>query len=253
MSKEVLIFTYALDDELDKAAIEEVVNHQEKMNEINLGVIGNLFKKISMSKMKDREVVLCKTGVGKVNSTALLRDILDITMEYGKKYADRLKITVVNLGTAASALEEPGIIVNCNRFIDRDIVRISGNKYINECDWLAGDTRDFSSEGNHKSRYSCNTGDRFVTDIEDAHQMRDGWIAVCDMEAFPQKRLCNYYSNKYGVEINFICNKFITDKIGENSISNWDEMLPEAKDELTKLAMDYVRDFYEGKDLENLW
>lgn len=237
MGKEVLIITYAIEDELDISSIKEVIDYQERENKKTSRCrILDLFT----PKMKDKEVVFCKTGVGKTNSIALLREILDTTFKYGGKDT---KVTVLNLGTAASVLEEVGMVVECKRFIDRDLIRLSGSKYVNECDYISGSKEEYNDGA---KRYSCNTGDQFATDPDEAHQMRDGWIAVCDMEAFPQKRYCDYYSKKTGMGIRFVCHKFISDKIGDNSVAGWEEVLDEARLELTVLAMDYVREFYKS-------
>jgi adenosylhomocysteine nucleosidase len=183
------------------------------------------------SRIKENEVVFCRTGVGKVNSYKHLKKILDITKDYvgDQEY----EITVLNIGTAASVNEKPGTVVWPSRYIDRDLVRI-GDKYLEKSEyWIGAET------GNKE--YSCNSGDTFVTNPEEAYQIRDGFTAVCDMEAFQQARLCMAYPKK---PINFVCAKFITDKIGDNSVKDWEDMLGEARKALTYIASRYICDTY---------
>ncbi len=232
-NRKILIVTYALEDEVDSIVLQHYKDECEKAWLSGLRPINRYFQK--RSNIKDREVVFVCTGVGKVNSYRMLKMVLDIT----KRYCDRnAEVTVLNLGTAASLNEEPGILVNPSRFIERDLVKI-GSEYLSKSEYQIGPD---SWEGEGRA-YSCNSGDTFVTNPEDAHQMRDGFTAVCDMEAFLQAELCSNYK-AFSKPIQFVCWKFITDKIGENSIGDWKSMLPEANTQLTAIAMDYINDTY---------
>lgn len=241
--KKILIVTYALNDEVDILSLEGVKQEYQKKWLDSLNPVKRFMQKYTNVLMKDREVVFCRTGIGKVNSYGTLKRVLDITKSYVDRCSDleNTEITVLNIGTAASVNEEPGILVWPTRFIDRDLVKI-GDKYMEKSEYWIG--ADASSTG--KKEYSCNSGDTFVTDPEEAYQMRDGFTAVCDMEAFQQARLCQTYFKK---PIEFICVKFITDKIGDNSIDDWKDMLDEARDELTRIAQMYICDLYENLEL----
>lgn len=231
--KKILIITYALNDEVDILSLEKTKDECEKNWLDRLKPIRRFIQKHSL--LKDREVVFCETGVGKVNSYSTLKIVLETTKRYIERYSDleETEITVLNIGTAASVNEEPGIVVWPSRYIDRDLVKIGG-KYLEKSEyWIGAET------GNKE--YSCNSGDTFVTDPEGAYQMRDGFTAICDMEAFQQARLCMAYPKK---PIDFICVKFITDKIGDNSMKDWEEMLEEARNELTNIASWYICDTY---------
>ena len=250
MPKKILIVTYALPEELDVDALKEVQRDQENFLVSKM----NWFQKWMRrhSQMKDIEVVFVKTGVGKLNSYTTLRKVLKITRDMAPADAE---ITVLNLGTAASANEDIGIIVNPKRFLDRSLVHLKDSGYLIEDDYVVPeefldledctepvpepDYEEFLPETGER-RYSCNSGDTFATTVEDAYQLRDGWTAVCDMEAFAQAKLCSTYPGK----IKFICWKYITDKIGENSLSVWEETLQEANVELTRIGMDYIREIY---------
>lgn len=232
----ILIITYALNDEVDILSLKGVKQEQQKKWLDSMKPIKRFIQK--HSGIKDIEVVFCRTGVGKVNSYKSLKTVLDITKKYTEKYTDLEKtdITVLNIGTAASLLEDTGMVVFPSRYIDRDLVNV-GDKYLEKSEYQIGqDTNNGKSK-----KYSCNSGDTFVTDPEGAHQMRDGFTAVCDMEAFQQARLCMAYPKK---PINFICAKFITDKIGDNSVKDWEEMLGEARKELTDIARQYICNIY---------
>lgn len=230
--RKILVITYALDDEVDILTLEHIKDQCQEKWLNGLRPLKRFFQK--HTNIKDREVVFVRTGVGKVNSYKMLKMVFDITMKYTGGNAE---VTVLNIGTAASLFEEPGVVVNPSRFIDRDLVKIGG-EYLDKSEyWVGPDT----VEGNRV--YSCNSGDTFVTNAEDAYQMRDGFTAVCDMEAFQQAALCSKFK---GFPVEFHCWKFITDKIGENSLGNWKEMLPEACNTLTSIAMDFVEDLYKS-------
>lgn len=228
--KKILVITYALDDEVDILTLEHIKDECQEKWLNGLRPLKRFFQ--NHTNIKDREVVFVRTGVGKVASYQMLRMVFDLTKKYTGGDAE---VTVLNIGTAASVLEDPGILVNPSRFIDRDLIKIGGG-YIDKIEYQIGPD---TAEGNRA--YSCNSGDTFVTCEGDAWQMDDGFVAVCDMEAFQQALLCDLYN---GFTVEFHCWKFITDKIGENSLGNWKEMLPEAREELTVIAMDFIEDFY---------
>lgn len=255
MSKQILVITYAVPEELEVGKVLEVVNEQ-KRNWIENRI--DWFKRLKVKMNRryyDKEVVLVETGIGKVNSYKELKMIVDLAADYLGRDTE---ITVLNLGTAASMNEGIGSVVECNRFIDRDLIRIGYGDNGDYTIYTVDGTPRFLSEmddrpdndlgGKFSFGYSCNSGDTFVTNPEEAHQMRDGWTAVCDMEGFSQAKLISESLYKFSEPIKFHCIKYITDKIGEdNTVEGWKEELPAACISLTKTAMEYIRDFYNSK------
>lgn len=131
MPKKILIVTYALPEEMDVVALKEVQRDQEKFLVSKMNWFQKLMRKYS--KMKEIEVVFVKTGVGKLNSYTTLRKVLKITRDMAPADAE---ITVLNLGTAASANERTGILVNPKRFLDRSLVRLKDSGYLIEDDYM---------------------------------------------------------------------------------------------------------------------
>ena len=79
--------------------------------------------------------------------------------------------------------------------------------------------------------FIVNTGDDFVTD--GTNVVGD----VIDMEAFAQAMVCGEEG------IPFMAVKYITDKIGENSIKIWSDKLEEAKIALQAYVSKYIMPF----------
>ena len=244
--KEVLIITYAVPEELEVDELREVIESQKKNWFCSLPRwrqwLLNRFVK-----MYDREVVLIETGIGKINAFTAV----DGTLKTIRKFVSNVKITVVNLGTAASINVGIGNIVECTRFVDRDLANLH---YFDSPDdytlYTQNNSLEFSESrlnelDNWTPKYSCNSGDSFVTDPEQAYQIRDGWTAVCDMEGYATALAVIHNSYDFPEPIKFKSHKYITDVIGEdNNIEGWEEELPAARLELTCLAQEYIRDFY---------
>ena len=149
----------------------------------------------------------CKTQIGKINAAMAVTEAIE-------KYSPSI---VMNIGTSGAVHHEVGSIHVCCRFIDRDMEKVSipGVCY----------TEDFTAEcinaglGKWGIGGLCNTGDSFLTTPE-------GTGDVFDMEAFASAAVCR----KQGIP--FIAVKYVTDKIGENSIKAWKDKLADARDAL---------------------
>ncbi len=256
MDKHILIITYAVSDELDETEVIRSINeNKKKWFKSKLGFFDRLKVRLNR-RFFENEVILVETGIGKVNSYSELYTILEGACEYT---GQNVHLYVLNLGTAASMNLGIGEVVECGRFIDRDLIRLGyGYKGDYTIYTIDGKPRFLSEmedridelDGADKYifGYSCNSGDSFVTDPEEAYQMRDGWTAVCDMEGFAQARAVADASNMFNHPIKFRCIKYITDKIGEdNSIEGWQEELPAARAMLTQTAKDAIKSFYSKK------
>jgi adenosylhomocysteine nucleosidase len=132
------------------------------------------------------------TGVGKVNATYKLTDIL--TRVDGKKRYD----LVINYGTAGSKNYKG--IVDCTRFIQRDMdatplgFKIGETPFENTPSMI-----DFSHIKNPmRLNLTCYTGDSFATDLTP-------YDDVVDMEAYALAKTCRNF------EIDFVSYKYISD------------------------------------------
>lgn len=157
------------------------------------------------------------TGFGKVSaSIGLTESLLNEKPDF-----------IINIGTAGSFMHEVGHIVVCNRFIDRDIMELKslgGHYEMDSLKWIHYFDRYF----NFSDYGICSTGDRFVTTPQ-------GNQDVYDMEAFAYSRVALLF------DIPFISVKYVTDKIGENSVKIWADKLSDARRELTTFMADAMK------------
>ena len=154
------------------------------------------------------------TGVGKVNAAISLTDyILNINKP----------TFIINYGTAGSQKENVGSLIDCTKFIQRDMdVRPLGFEY-GETPFDKVNTISFDYEG-----FSCGTGDNFA--VEKQIIQSD----VVDMESYSIAKFC--YINK----IKFICFKYITDNADENSPENWNLNIEKGAELFTKTLNDLI-------------
>ena len=149
------------------------------------------------------------TGVGKVNATYKLTERLT-DYNYTKPKL------VINYGTAGSRKSPIGELVDCIKFIQRDM-DVTGlgfmkhqTPYESPNDMVIRCTPEFNPIGKN---YTCGTGDSFVENIEKG----DSNIDVFDMESYALAKVCRYY------EVPFISFKYITDNADEHSPKDWEE------------------------------
>ncbi len=159
------------------------------------------------------------TKVGKASSAyALTKALTDFNPDM-----------VVNVGSAGTVKLDVGDIVVSRHFYDRDLapLAIEGVKSeINSFD--ATPFPSLVSGVENSGDFMVNTGDDFVT--EKTGVKGD----VIDMEAFAQAMVCDEEG------IPFVAVKYITDKIGENSIKIWSEKLKEAQKALQMYVSKYI-------------
>ena len=153
------------------------------------------------------------TGVGKVNATFRLHSELS---EIYNSYQELPKL-VINYGTAGSRELPIGELVDCTKFIQRDMnVTCLGfmrgeTPFEKDVPLVLESTRvKFNPIGKH---YVCGSGDNFVEDIENEID----YIDVFDMEAYALAKVCNHY------QVPFISFKYITDNADGSSSKDWEE------------------------------
>ncbi len=154
------------------------------------------------------------TGVGKVNATFKLTQKLQIN-----RSLPPMPKLVINYGTAGSRRSPIGELVDCTKFIQRDM-DVTGlgfmkhqTPYESPNDMVIRYMSEppsplFNPIGKN---YTCGTGDNFVENMENEIFMID----VFDMEAYALAKVCRNYN------VPFILFKYITDNVNEHSAGDW--------------------------------
>ena len=178
----------------------------------------------TQGKLDDWDVIY--TGVGKINATMTLVDRLT---DYNYVKPD----LVINYGTAGSRKIKKKTLVDCTKFVQRDM-DVTGLGF------LRGETPfeqdppviiqpqniDFNPIGRNAT---CGTGDCFV---EDKSQY---YGEVVDMEAYALAKVC------YNYGIPFISFKYITDGADEQAHEDWEANLADGIVEFKKKVLDKLQ------------
>ena len=178
----------------------------------------------TQGKLEDWDVIY--TGVGKVNATMTLVDRLT---DYNYVKPD----LVINYGTAGSRKIKKKTLVDCTKFVQRDM-DVTGLGF------LRGETPfeqdppviiqpqniDFNPIGRNAT---CGTGDCFV---EDKSQY---YGEVVDMEAYALAKVC------YNYGVPFISFKYITDGADEQAHEDWEANLADGIVEFKEKVLDKLQ------------
>ena len=166
------------------------------------------------------------TGVGKVNATMAL------TQKFGKYGTYVPYDLVINYGTAGSKDLSIGELVDCTKFIQRDMDTVPITSYIGQTPFekdipmiLDYDHVQFNPIG---KKLRCGTGDNFVQTSGDTYS------DVFDMEAYALAKVCFTYN------IDFISFKYITDNADETSPKDWRDNLADGIVEFKKEVLDEI-------------
>ena len=153
------------------------------------------------------------TGVGKVNATLELTKVLQKAHLH---YLPKMPELVINYGTAGSRKIKKKQLVDCTKFIQRDM-DVTGLGFMKGETPFESDppiviesTSEFNPIGR---RASCGSGDSFVEDRTNYYG------EVVDMEAYALAKVCYHY------DIPFISFKYITDGADEQSHEDWEQNL----------------------------
>ena len=147
------------------------------------------------------------TGVGKVNAT------FKLTQKFGKYGSYIPYDLVINYGTAGSRKYQQGELVDCTKFVQRDM-DVTGLGFIkyqtpfekNMPIQLDYDHVDFNPIG---KKALCGSGDSFVQE----ETIGD----VVDMESYALAKVCKLY------DVPFISFKYITDGADGDAGVDWEE------------------------------
>ena len=169
------------------------------------------------------------TGVGKVNAAIELTKVLEKAHLH---YLPPMPKLVINYGTAGSRKIKKKTLVDCTKFVQRDM-DVTGLGF------LRGETPfeqdppviiqpqhiDFNPIGRNAT---CGTGDCFV---EDKSQY---YGEVVDMEAYALAKVC------YNYDVPFISFKYITDGADEQAHEDWEANLADGIVEFQKKVLDLL-------------
>jgi len=139
-------------------------------------------------------------GVGKVKAT------YNLTKEIQKSNPD----LIINFGTAGSTTFDRGSIVNCNRFIQRDMdVRVLGFQKFETPFSDEPILLEYGLNIENLPNGICSSGDQF--EIEHINPEYN----VIDMEAFALAKVAEQEG------IDFLCLKYISDGADGNAADDW--------------------------------
>ena len=162
----------------------------------------------TQGQLKDWNVLY--TGVGKVNAT------FELTQKFGKYGSHIPYKIVINYGTAGSRKIKKKQLVDCTKFIQRDM-DVTGLGFMkgetpfeDNPPITIKSTSKFNPIGRNAS---CGSGDSFVEDRTNYYG------EVVDMEAYALAKVCYHY------DIPFISFKYITDGADEQSHEDWEQNL----------------------------
>ena len=169
------------------------------------------------------------TGVGKVNATLKLTQRLHSSHLH---YLPLMPKLVINYGTAGSRELPIGELVDCTRFIQRDMDCtgfgiLRGQTPFEDTELVLDSNSEFNPIGKH---YVCGTGDNFVDNIEDEIE----YVDVFDMEAYALARVCSHY------DVPFISFKYITDNANEHSAGDWKDNCSDGVSEFKERILDKI-------------
>ena len=163
----------------------------------------------TQEQLEDHEVLY--TGVGKVNATFAL------TQKFGKYGSHIPYDLVINYGTAGSRKIKKKTLVDCTKFIQRDM-DVTGLGFMKGETPFESDPP-FVIQPQHQvfnpinRNATCGTGDNFA---EDKSQY---YGEVVDMEAYALAKVCYLY------DVSFISFKYITDGADEQAHEDWESNL----------------------------
>ena len=162
----------------------------------------------------DDERQILYTGVGKVNATLKLTQRLHSSHLH---YMPKMPKLVINYGTAGSRKIKKKQLVDCTKFIQRDM-DVTGLGFMrgetpfeqNPPFIIQQQNVEFNPIGRNAT---CGTGDNFA---EDKTQY---YGEVVDMEAYALAKVCYLY------DVPFISFKYITDGADEQAHEDWEANL----------------------------
>ena len=162
------------------------------------------------------------TGVGKVNAAmTAMKSIIDYNPDL-----------IINFGTAGSNTVKKHTLVDCTKFIQRDMhVKELGFGFgITPFDENDTSLLEFDSVNPIGQNLICGTGDTFVSDMSSLP------CDVVDMEAYSIAKCCH----ECGVD--FVSFKYITDGANEDAATDWLENCKNGANAFVQVLQTYLKD-----------
>ena len=166
------------------------------------------------------------TGVGKVNATFKLTQRLQVN-----RSLPPMPKLVINYGTAGSRELPVGELVDCTKFIQRDMnvtglgFTIGQTPFEHKPTVTIKSTSEFNPIGRNAL---CGSGDNFVED-------RINYYGdVVDMEAYALAKVCYYY------DVPFISFKYITDRADDDANEDWEDNLSDGIKVFKEKVLDLI-------------
>ena len=178
----------------------------------------------TQGQLDDWEVIY--TGVGKINATMKL---VDRFTDYNYAKPD----LVINYGTAGSRKIKKKTLVDCTKFVQRDM-DVTGLGFMRGETPFEDDPPlmlDFGITplNNIKRRATCGSGDSFV---EDRTQY---YGEVVDMEAYALAKVC------YLRDVPFVSFKYITDGADEQAHEDWEANLADGIEVFKEIVLSEIK------------
>jgi adenosylhomocysteine nucleosidase len=178
----------------------------------------------------DDERQILYTGVGKVNATLKLTQRLHSSHLH---YMPIMPKLVINYGTAGSRKIKKKTLVDCTKFIQRDM-DVTGLGFMRGETPFEQDPPFIIQQQNVEfnpigRNATCGTGDNFA---EDKSQY---YGEVVDMEAYALAKVCYLY------DVPFISFKYITDGADEQAHEDWEANLADGIVEFKKKVLDLLQ------------
>ncbi len=175
------------------------------------------------------------TGVGKVNATLELTKVLQKAHLH---YLPPMPKLVINYGTAGSRKYKKGELVDCTKFIQRDM-DVTGLGFMRGETPFEQDPPFIIQQQNVEfnpigRNATCGSGDNFVEDRTNYYG------EVVDMEAYALAKVCTYYG------VPFISFKYISDGADGDANTDWEENVSKGIVEFRERVLNGVED-YESK------
>ncbi|MFT6106418.1 MAG: adenosylhomocysteine nucleosidase [Rickettsiales bacterium] len=152
------------------------------------------------------------TGVGKINAAYNLT----------KSIANKSPNIVINLGSAGSEKFNSGELINCTKFVQRDmnVEPLGFEKWVTPFENDESAILSYGKRLPHLQEGICGTGDNF--DVSASREIYN----VVDMEAYALAKICK------AENVEFICIKYITDGADGKAVDDWNAALEDASRKL---------------------
>ena len=167
------------------------------------------------------------TGVGKVNATYTLANYLNTPID------SKPPKLIINYGTAGSRKIKKKSLVDCTKFVQRDM-DVTGLGFMRGETPFEDDIPlmlDFgiTEFNNIGRRATCGSGDNFVEDKTNYYG------EVVDMEAYALAKVCHLQ------EIPFVSFKYITDGADEQAHEDWENNLASGIVEFKQRVLTHIK------------